>query len=69
LRALLAWTFEIFESFAILSINSPLFMCVLPPSKFDYLSCHFCIGRCGLYRTVYAVSSECLGLRTAETHG
>src|SRR5262245_43902034 len=27
LRALLAWTLEIFASFAILSINSPLFMC------------------------------------------
>src|SRR5262245_44849688 len=51
-RALLAWTFEIFESFAILSINSPLFICVLPPSELDYLSCHFCLERCGLYRTV-----------------
>src|SRR5437867_7390438 len=29
LRALLAWTLEIFASFAILSINSPLFMCSL----------------------------------------
>src|SRR5215467_14601997 len=32
LRALLACTLEIFASFAILSINSPLFICVLPPS-------------------------------------
>ena len=37
-RALLAWTFEIFESFAILSINSPLFICVLPPS--DWIISH-----------------------------
>src|SRR2546422_1088644 len=29
LRELLAWTFEIFASFAILSINSPLFMFAL----------------------------------------
>src|SRR5262249_1943863 len=35
LGTLLAWTFQIFEPFAILSIRSPLFICVLPPSELD----------------------------------
>src|SRR5213593_4440410 len=61
-RALLAWTLEIFASFAILSINSPLFMA--PPRRFERLS--YTTNRCALYRTPYAVSSNCSYERTRK---
>src|SRR5437867_8009030 len=54
LRELLAWTFEIFASFAILSINSPLFMCA-PSSVMRVISLE---QRCALYLTMYTVSSS-----------
>src|SRR5437867_183017 len=61
LRALLAWSFEIFASFAILSINSPLFMCSLLGNSGLSVS-----NNGGLYIARY---QPCQAYVSAETHG